>query len=360
MRPYTYIEDQSALERLCQNIPESSLPAVDTEFVRESTYFPHLCLIQVAGEGDVACIDCVARIDLNPLFEALFSASIGWIVHSARQDLEIFWHAAGRVPQGLIDTQIAAALLGYAPQVGLQDIVRSVLGVELDKSHTRTKWDKRPLNPDALAYAADDVRYLEELWNRLESELAAKGRAAWLHEDCQRLLAQPLVHDTLALYQRLKGAGGLRGPAVPAALSLLDWREQRAQRADRPRKWIMADAVLVRLARERPSTRAALQSFDGLSPRTASKAGDSILEAIERCGNPEFKALAKALDPEDAPDPKRLKSLQDQVARKARELGIAAEVVAAKRDLAAVVLGRPPRQLTSGWRAELLALDEKS
>ena len=161
-----WVATSDTLERLVAALKRTSLAAVDTEFVREKTYYPQLCLIQIATRDEVACIDCLAPLDLSPLYVELFRPDFAWVLHSARQDLEVVWQRTQRMPPRLIDTQIAAALAGNAPQIGLENLLARTLGVELGESYARTDWSRRPLPPLALAYALDDVRHLR----------AARGR----------------------------------------------------------------------------------------------------------------------------------------------------------------------------------------
>jgi ribonuclease D len=350
------IDEQSALDELCRQLPGETSIAVDTEFVRERTYFPKLCLIQVGTLQTITCIDCVRDLNLSPLLGALSREGLAWIAHSARQDLEIFWHAGRALPDVLIDTQIAAALLGYPPQIGLQDLLRATLDVTLDKTHARTDWSRRPLPEKALQYAADDVRFLPRLWDHLRSELDKLDRLSWFEEDSHRALHTKLMPDTITIYRRLKGAGSLQGRQVAVALALVRWRENRAQNADRPRRWILGDAAIVEIARAEPASLDELKSVRGLSRRTAARSGKSILHAIESAGDEDIRALAARVADADNPDASALRDLQQICTRRAEELGIHAEYLAAKRDLAAAVLGKPPPHLSSGWRAEQLRL----
>ena len=158
------------------------------------------------------------------------------------------WQRAERMPPRLIDTQIAAALLGWPPQVGLEGLLMRTLNVELGESYARTDWSRRPLPPEALNYAIEDVHYLLRAWDELEKQLAALGRLSWLHEDCARTLAEPPVADATAVWSRLKGMHALSFPAACAALELVRWRERAAQRSDRPRRWLLDDDSLLALA----------------------------------------------------------------------------------------------------------------
>jgi len=166
-----WIDNSEALARLVAELEHVSIAAVDTEFVREKTYYPQLCLIQVGTGEQVACIDTLANLDLSPLYARLFDPSFTWLLHSARQDLEVIFQLAGRMPPRVIDTQIAAALTGYPPQVGLEGLLKRTLDVELGESFARTDWSRRPLPEAPLRYALDDVRYLLAAWERVDAEL---------------------------------------------------------------------------------------------------------------------------------------------------------------------------------------------
>jgi ribonuclease D len=353
--PFRLVEDQRKLAQICELLDDTGLVALDTEFVRESTYFPKLCLIQLATDKFVACVDCLAPLDLSPLFGRLLDSNITWIVHSGRQDIEVVWHMAGAKPARVLDTQIAAALLGLPPQIGLREILHSTLGVEIGKAMTRTNWAKRPLGADALDYALDDVRHLPELWRRLSQRLAAMERLEWCFEDCDRALEVPLEPDLAALFQRTKGTGRLRTESIHAALALLDWREALARRADRPRRWVLADETLVALAARRPRNLEELREIDGLPERTIAKNGESILAAIAAAQDPRFTEIPIERSTL-RPDAAQLKEIQRQVRACAQRLGIEPEVLAARRDLVATVQGSPPERLRAGWRAAQLQL----
>ena len=174
---FPLIDDGRALETLCERIANASLVALDTEFVRERTYFPELCVLQIATDEAVAAVDCLSGIDLDPLFATLYAESKCWLLHSARQDLEVLFYRAGKLPAHLIDTQIAAGLLGLPLQVGLQGLLEEMLGVRIDKEHTRADWSARPLPAALERYALDDVRYLIPAWQELSARCSASWRA---------------------------------------------------------------------------------------------------------------------------------------------------------------------------------------
>ena len=204
------IHEPAALEAALFRLHGAERLALDTEFMRERTYHPQLCLVQIATETDCCLIDPLAGLDLAPLYELLLDRSRLKILHAARQDIEVLLNAGGAVPGPLFDTQIAAALLGFAPQVGYAELVARQLGHSIDKGQTRTDWSKRPLTPAQLAYAADDVRHLLTLQTDLQAALAANGRAQWVLEETAALENPSLYRtDPAAAWRRLKGLNRL-------------------------------------------------------------------------------------------------------------------------------------------------------
>jgi ribonuclease D len=343
------IDNAGALDDLLERISGETLVALDTEFVRERTYFPELCVLQVATEGTIAAVDCLAAIELDPLFATLLEPTKCWLLHSARQDLEVLFQRTGKLPARLIDTQIAAGLIGLPPQVGLQSLLEQVLGVRIEKEHTRANWSRRPLRQALLQYALDDVRYLIPAWRELQARLEAEGRASWLDEDCARQLALPIEPDSMALLERTKGAGTLKGKRRAAALALLEWRELRAKERDKPRRWILADDQLVRIANALPATPADLARIADLPPRLVARSGSVLLAAI-RTSPPAQEA------PEwHPPDKAAVGLLKAQIKARAEELGLQPELLATRRDIAMAASGRLPETLANGWRRTALA-----
>ena len=350
-----WVASDEALAELCTALDGATLVAVDTEFVREKTYYPQLCLIQVATRDFAACVDCLAPLELGPLFERLFRADRAWVLHSARQDLEVVWQRAERLPPRLIDTQIAAALIGWPPQLGLEGLLERTLGVTLGESYARTDWSRRPLPSAALHYALEDVRHLLPAWDVLERKLADLGRLEWLHEDCARALAEPPVADEIAVWSRLKGVHGLPFAAQCAALELVRWRERAAQRSDRPRRWLLEDDKLLALAAAAPRTPDDVAEL--MPPKFATRNGAEIVAAVARSDGPEIQAIVRANAAQQVPDKNKVKALQEDARKRAAALGIEPEILATRRDLAALASGRPPAHLRDGWRAAVLGLE---
>ena len=348
-----WIDNDAALARLVAALEQTSIAAVDTEFVREKTYYPQLCLIQIGTADQVACIDCLAGLDLTALYARLFDPGFTWVLHSARQDLEVVFRLAGRMPPRLIDTQLAAALTGYPPQVGLEGLLKRALGVELGESFARTDWSRRPLPDAALRYALDDVRHLLAAWDRLDTELARLGRREWLHEDSERMRAEHPVTDATSVWSRLKGAHGLPFASQCAALALVRWRETAAQRSDRPRRWLLADDALLAMAAALPRNADALMAL--ADSKFIARSAPAILAAIESRNEAELQAEVRANAIQAIPDKTLVKSLQERVRQHAAVLGIEPEILATKRDLIGVALNDPPLHLRTGWRARQLA-----
>jgi ribonuclease D len=342
------VADPATLDEVMRGLAGATLVAIDTEFVRERTYYPELCVVQIASADTVVAIDCLARLDLDPVFDWLFADSRPWLLHSARQDLEVLFNRAERLPAKLVDTQVAAALLGHPLQIGLKGLLEAELDISLGKEHTRADWSARPLAPAVVGYALDDVRYLEAAWERLSAKLDARGRTAWFEEDCERQLHLPLEPEPATILDRTKGAAGLRGRERAAALALVAWREERAKQRDKPRRWILADDQLVAIATSRPPNPAALGRLAGLPPKLVERSGQSMLTAIDQAETVAELPAAKM------PDKARVKALQAEVRARAAQLGVQPELLATRRDIAAVAAGQAVDAFRSGWRGNIL------
>jgi ribonuclease D len=351
-----YIDTPQALEELCATLRDCRWLALDTEFMREKSYYPQLCLIQVASDETVACIDPLAIDDLAPLFELIYDPGITKVLHAARQDLEIFFALRGAIPQPLFDTQIAATVLGHGDQVSYGALVKETLGVELDKSHARTDWAARPLEPAQVRYAADDVRYLRQVYIQQLEELERRGRLDWLAEDFAALAEPDLytVHPEQA-WQRVKGTNRLKGVQLAVVQALAAWREEEAQRSDRPRRWVLRDEVLVDLARHMPADSARLARIRGLENGVVRRHGEELLRLIEAARKTPKDAWPTAerrlrLRPEQD-------ALVDALMAIVRMQGQAAAVSPAsltnRRDLEAIVAGERDAALLHGWRAAI-------
>ena len=352
------IQEPAALEEALFRLHGAERLALDTEFMRERTYHPQLCLVQIATETDCCLIDPLAGLDLAPLYELLRDRSRLKILHAARQDLEVLLNAGGAVPGPLFDTQVAAALLGFAPQVGYAELVARQLGHSIDKGQTRTDWSKRPLTPAQLAYAADDVRHLLTLQADLQAALAANGRAQWVLEETLALENPSLYRtDPTAAWRRLKGLNRLAPTEQAVARALAEWRERRALEADRPRGWILADESLYAIATRAPDTLSALETIPALAPSVVRKRGEELLQLI---------AAAQRGDGVEPMSPPRRPTNEEQalagalmqvVRDVATALAIGPEILATRRDVESLAFGSATPKtspLLQGWRGEVL------
>jgi len=353
-----WITDPAELDRRIAARPRRI--GLDTEFIRERTYWPQLALVQVAlgdGDDDILLVDPLAPGVADALRPLLTDAAVLKVMHSPSEDLVAFRHACKVVPQPLFDTQAAAALSGIAAGIGYQRLVQEALGINLPKGETRSDWMRRPLSPSQLEYAADDVRHLFALHDALDARLLGLGRTAWLQEDCARMVANAERDDGDRWpHLSLRAAQFLDEPARHRLLRLLRWREAHARRADRPRSWILDNELAVQLAREPMADRDALQRQLDAHPKAPRKLGDAIWQALQ---NP-LDDEAQAPEPRnDDRDKQALRRLQDATAARSAELGLPDGVLASRRWLeqllgAAHGQGDPWPGPLSGWRrAEL-------
>lgn len=351
-----YIVDQAALSDFCQQLHTVPWIALDTEFIREQTYYPQLCLIQIAVPGQIACIDALALPSLEPLVDRVYDPTLTKILHAGHQDLEIFFHLRGSAPAPIFDTQVAALVLGCGSQIGYAHLVQQLLGITLAKAHTRADWRQRPLLPAWLAYAADDVRYLGEIYTRQRAALEARGWLDALAEDFQALTHpsryQPQPQEE---WRRVREQNRLRGPARAVLRALAAWREEQARQHDRPRRWILDDGALVELARRLPETQDALARIHGLPSATSRRHGTDLLELI---------ATARQEPSEGWPTPTRRPAFSQQgaqaaekwlrwIEQRAGDYGINPRDIADQRDIERLLTGQDSR-LLHGWRAALI------
>jgi ribonuclease D len=276
------------------------------------------------------------------------------VLHAARQDLEVLFPVVGLV-WPVFDTQVAAALAGHPAQVGYAELVRRLLGQELPKAHTRTDWARRPLSPEQIEYALDDVRFLLPLRDVLLESLARLGRSAWLEEELRALADLAGVQpDPARAWLRLKGLQGLDAGRTALAQSLAAWRERRAIAKNRPRGWILDDVALREIVNRVPRGRAALATIPELQEGIVRHSGDELLAMVEAAGIPD---PPPPLPRRERPDPAftaLVRRLADVVQQVAGELAIAPEVLATRRDLEQLARGEPADAVLRGWRLEVI------
>jgi len=351
-----YVDSTDKLQQLCLSIKDSPILILDTEFVREKTYRAKLCLLQIATDDIVACVDPIAINDISPLMDLINDQSKLKVLHAARQDYEIFYDLTRQLPQPLFDTQLAASLLGYGEQVGYGSLVGKVLGIQLDKAHTRTDWSKRPLSEAQIKYASDDVIYLRQLYPLLTQQLKEKGREDWLNEEFDSLCQKELYVTKLdEAWQRVKGINRLRPRQLAAAKNISHWREEMAIKKDLPRRWIISDDILLAIAQLLPKNKLQLESIANIKKAFIDKSGDSVLNCVK-----------KALELDDASlpsvkKPKRLTAEQEIVADLllvqlkiiANNQNISVSNIANRKMLEKFINGETDITLLKGWRYQL-------
>jgi ribonuclease D len=357
------ITTSDAVATFCEALSKHPYITIDTEFLREKTYFPKLCLIQLSSpDKTAAAIDPLAKgIDLAPLFKLLENKAVLKIFHAGRQDLEIFYNLTGKVVTPFFDTQIAAMVCGYGDSVGYENLVRGITGGQIDKSSQFTDWSIRPLSEKQIIYALGDVTHLCDVYVHLAKELERRGRTDWVMQEESILGATSTYeNDPYESWKRIK----IRSPK-PKSLAVLRelgaWRETAAQKRDVPKPWIMKDDTLAEIAGHAPRTKEQLKKIRGISNDMAEgKTGDQILAAIES---------ALASPKENWPTPEK----RDQIPPSAQaaidilkmllkvqstEHEVAAKLIASQSDIEAIALSDTADvPALKGWRYEIFGKD---
>ncbi|MDD9810683.1 MAG: ribonuclease D [Gammaproteobacteria bacterium] len=336
--------------------------SVDTEFLRERTFTPKLCLVQLTDGAQSACVDPLAVQDLSPLGELLADRSRRKIFHSCRQDLEAIDTRLDARAAGLYDTQLAAAFCGHGAQTSYAALVEALCDVRLPKAHTRADWSRRPLPRAELEYALDDIKYLQPLRAILDREMASKGYAEWHREECE-YAARPSQYraDPATAWRRIKGVAKLDATGQSCAQLLAAWRERRALQSDRPRNWILPGAVLLTLCRKRPTQLSSLSKIKHIAPGLVKKSGAQILDLIAQ-GKRNAPPLAP-LPPLNAEQRGQVKRILSRIAEVSEQTGISQTLIASRpevEDFTRAVNhtdgapGTDGTRLLQGWRRQLI------
>jgi ribonuclease D len=354
MQPITTSEE---LAQACMRLAQHPFITVDTEFLRETTYYPKLCVAQLASPNEAVVIDALAAdMDLTPFFRLMGEAKVLKVFHAARQDIEICWHEAGLIPQPIVDTQVAAMVLGYGDAISYDQLVQRITGDSLDKSHRFTDWTRRPLTEAQLAYAVSDVTHLRDIYLRLSAELEARARVEWMREE-MKVLTSPETYrsEPEHAWERLKTR--VRKPKELAVLiEVAAWREREAQERDVPRGRVLKDDVIGEIAIQAPATLERLKQLRSL-PRgfERSRWGEAIIAAVKR-------GLAR--DPKTLPRFERgrptvngqatVELLKVLLRMTAEQHGVAAKVIATTDDLERIAADdEADVPAMHGWRREL-------
>ena len=364
-RAFTFIDTDAGLAAAAQVWAAAPVLGLDTEFVRTNPFYHRLGLIQVSDGSTSWLVDPLAARDLTPL-AAVFRSPGVKVLHSASEDVEVFYRALGVLPEPLFDSQIAGAFAGAGAFLSYQKLVAAYLGVELAKEETRTDWMARPLSPGQLAYAAEDVAYLAPLYERLTAELRELGRLNWVFEDSAALLdTSRFQEDDAAAYLRIKGAGRLDRRQLGALQTLAAWREKEARQRDLPRNFVLKEGLLLDLATRRPKLPKELQKLASFDARQAARDGAVWLELLAQAEErPEPELPPRLAGKPISPAAREVEGrLRDKVRERAAELNVPPEILAPRRTLDALLrltLGksepRLPREL-EGWRREAIGED---
>jgi ribonuclease D len=359
----TIITDTAALARFCAQQRDATFVAVDTEFMRERTYWPILCLVQVAGPNEAAAIDALAPgIELAPLLDLMADQRILKVFHAARQDVEIFFNLSGAVPKPLFDTQIAAMVCGFGDAVSYETLVSKLAQASLDKSSRFTDWSRRPLTERQIRYALADVVHLRTVYERLQQRLASNGRAGWFAEEMAGL-ADPATYqsDPSEAWRRFRLRGPVDSRFFAALQEVAAWREAAAQQRNLPRGRIMRDEAVLEIAAHTPQTSEALARTRSLGKGVAEgKLGSEILGAVQR-GLAKTKALqppvlSRANTPSGLGPPIEL--LRVLLKQRCEEHQVAQRLVATAEDLELIAADdHASVPALSGWRYEIFGKD---
>jgi ribonuclease D len=364
MHIHPLIADSESLEKLCERLARSDFVAVDTEFMRENTYWPELCLIQVANRDEAAAIDPKAEgIDLTPLLNLLVNNEhVLKVFHAGGQDIEIVFNLTGGTPHPLFDTQVAAMALGLGEQVGYSNLVESLLGRNLDKGARFTDWARRPLDKRQIDYAIGDVTHLAELFPKMLERLKRTGRGGWLDQEMERLADKAnYINDPALAWKRVK-IQTRRADALGRLKALAAWREIEARGKNLPRGRIMKDETMADVAMHPPASQDALGQVRGLSPAwRGNDIGARMMEALAAADPlpaselPPREERGPGLGREGALVADLLKLL---LKIRAREANVAPRLVAKAEELEMLAAGRREGlAILEGWRFEEFGRD---
>ncbi|HTQ71608.1 MAG TPA: ribonuclease D [Acidocella sp.] len=353
-----FIATSEALAALCARLEGEAFITVDTEFMREKTYYPELCLVQLAGAQDVAVVDAQAPgMDLAPLGRLLAKPDVVKVFHACRQDVEIFLLLFDAVPAPLFDTQVAAMVAGYGDQVGYDSLVQSLTGAHIDKAHRFSDWSARPLSKSQITYAAADVTHLREVYEKLQAKLQNEGRQEWVGEEMS-LLTRPETYrvDPDRAWERLKMRTGNRRQ-LGLAKAIAAWREREAQRINIPRGRLLKDEQIPEIASLAPDDAEALAKARGISAGFANgKSGASLLAAIAEAKALPESELPKAERQRETPkaSPALVALLKVLLTAAAEQNNVAPRLVASSDEIEALALDETaPNPVLEGWRREM-------
>ncbi len=360
----TLITTSDNLAAVVERLRQEPFVTIDTEFVRERTYWPELCVVQLAGSDEVAIVDAEAdELDLQCLAPLLDDPAVTKVFHAARQDLEIFLHRFGRLPTPLFDTQVAAMVAGFGDQVGYDSLVSALTGGQIDKAHRFSDWSRRPLSPAQITYAAADVTYLREVYVKLRERLQRDGRFDWVGEE-MAFLSDPATFrpDPDTLWERLRPRTANRR-MLGVLRAVAAWREREAQRVNVPRQRLIKDESLLEIAAAMPADADALSAMRGVSRGFAEgRSGTGLIGAIADAQALPEEALPPAPRKDGPrPSPALVSLLKVLLAAKSEQHDVAPKLLASSEDIDRLATeAEPAIPALSGWRREVFGADALS
>ena len=351
----TPITDQNTLNNFCKKCTKETLLAVDTEFIRDSTYYPSLCLIQIAGINFAGAIDPLAKLDMSPIWELLLNKNILKVFHAGRQDIEIFFELMGEIPTPIYDTQIAAMFCGLGDQIGYEGLVNNFLGISVDKQHQFTNWLQRPLSNSQIDYAISDVTHLIKIFPLIKKVIKENNREDWVSKEIEHLSKKELYQvNPNEVWKKIK----LKN-SNPQMLNLLkhlaSWREGQCKKRNLPRTRLIRDDVLINISFSKPKTLSELKKIRAIPRNLSNDDLYQILEVIENAfktkreewplvANPSYPKISKS----------SLELLKLLLKYCSEESGLAEKVIANTEDLKSILEGQKKNiKVFEGWRNEI-------
>jgi len=358
MSKIQFIDSVAELQVLCQKMKQESWLALDTEFLREKTYYPKFCLLQIATLDWVACIDPIALDgEMGELFDVINDPNIIKVLHACRQDVEIFYQLTGQLPAPVYDTQLVAPLLGFQENPGYAMLVSGFLNINLSKTHTRTDWSQRPLSEEQLKYAADDVIYLAKIYQIMLKKLQDLGREDWLQEDFEQLM-NPDLYDIPPekAWLKIRGKNKLTGKQLAIIQVLAQWREEVAKKSNKPKNWILRDELILDMAKLQPVTIKALSEIRGITDGLVKRSGQQVCQLILKAQDmPGLKLKTKPNSSKKTQQQEAIIDILSAVVRiRADENALNPIILATRKDLEALLLGDDACLLLHGWRYSMV------
>lgn len=359
MNKIQFVDSVALLQELCQKIKQEPWIAIDTEFLREKTYYPRFCLLQIATLDWVVCVDPIAlENQLDELFVIINNPTMIKVFHSCRQDIEIFYHLSGKLPTPIYDTQLAAPLLGFQENAGYAMLVSRFLNINLSKIHTRTDWSQRPLSTEQIQYAADDVIYLAKIYQIMQEKLQALGREDWLKEDFEQLINKDLYDiPPENAWLKISGRNKLSARQLTITQVLAQWREQVAKNNNKPKNWILRDDLILDIAKLQPTHLRALSEIRTMNDHFIRRYGKQVCELITKAQNLPSLPLSLKNKTDNKKTQKQqaiLDILTGLVKLRADENLLNPVILARRKDLEQLLLNDEKSSLLHGWRYSIV------